>query len=72
MLLRFFCLQVEWLLKAICLIDLTTLAGDDTPVNVQRLCVKAVHPLSECVLNKIENAFNMNLQDLSNNLFYIV
>ncbi|CAH8624343.1 unnamed protein product [Schistosoma haematobium] len=57
-------IEVEWLLKAICLIDLTTLAGDDTPVNVQRLCVKAVHPLSECVLNKIENAFNMNLQDL--------
>ncbi|VDP56747.1 unnamed protein product [Schistosoma curassoni] len=57
-------IEVEWLLKAICLIDLTTLAGDDTPVNVQRLCVKAVHPLSECVLNKIENVFNMNLQDL--------
>ncbi|XP_018653149.1 LOW QUALITY PROTEIN: deoxyribose-phosphate aldolase [Schistosoma mansoni] len=45
------------LLKAVCLIDLTTLAGDDTPANVQRLCVKAAHPLSECVLNKIENAF---------------
>ncbi|VDQ04604.1 unnamed protein product [Trichobilharzia regenti] len=35
-------IEVEWLLKAICLIDLTTLAGDDTPVNVYRLCTAAV------------------------------
>ena len=32
--------QVAWLLRAISMIDLTTLAGDDTPGNVQRLCAK--------------------------------
>lgn len=37
--------QAAWLLRAITLIDLTTLAGDDTPGNVRRLCAKAVHPL---------------------------
>jgi len=30
--------QAAWLLKAISCIDLTTLSGDDTPSNVQRLC----------------------------------
>lgn len=37
--------QAAWLLKAITLIDLTTLSGDDTPSNVRRLCAKAVRPL---------------------------
>ncbi len=37
--------QAAWLLRAITLIDLTTLAGDDTPGNVRRLCAKAMHPL---------------------------
>jgi len=37
--------QAGWLLKAITLIDLTTLSGDDTPGNVRRLCAKARHPL---------------------------
>jgi deoxyribose-phosphate aldolase len=37
--------QAAWLLRAISLIDLTTLAGDDTPGNVKRLCAKAAHPL---------------------------
>ena len=37
--------QVAWLLKAITLIDLTTLAGDDTPGNVKRLCAKARSPV---------------------------
>ncbi|KAK4468621.1 hypothetical protein MN116_007809 [Schistosoma mekongi] len=58
-------IEVEWLLKAVCLIDLTTLAGDDTPVNVQRLCVKAAHPLSECILNKIQSEFNLSLHGLT-------
>lgn len=30
----------QWLLKAVSLIDLTTLAGDDTRSNVFRLCKK--------------------------------
>jgi deoxyribose-phosphate aldolase len=37
--------QAGWLLRAITLMDLTTLSGDDTPGNVQRLCAKARRPL---------------------------
>ncbi|MBY0238516.1 MAG: deoxyribose-phosphate aldolase [Burkholderiaceae bacterium] len=37
--------QAAWLVKAIELIDLTTLAGDDTPGRVERLCMKAMRPL---------------------------
>jgi deoxyribose-phosphate aldolase len=39
--------QAAWLLRAITLIDLTTLAGDDTPGNVRRLCAKGRRPLRE-------------------------
>tara|TARA_Y100000782_G_scaffold110585_1_gene137249 strand:- start:301 stop:1227 length:927 start_codon:yes stop_codon:yes gene_type:complete len=38
--------QAAWLLKAITLIDLTTLSGDDTYGKVDRLCEKAIRPLS--------------------------
>jgi deoxyribose-phosphate aldolase len=37
--------QAAWLLRAITLIDLTTLMGDDTDTNVRRLCAKARQPL---------------------------
>ncbi|PIE11335.1 MAG: deoxyribose-phosphate aldolase [Rhodobacterales bacterium] len=37
--------QAAWLARAITLIDLTTLAGDDTPGRVRRLCAKARQPL---------------------------
>jgi deoxyribose-phosphate aldolase len=37
--------QSAWLVKAIQCIDLTTLAGDDTPGRVRRLCAKARMPL---------------------------
>ena len=37
--------QAAWLLKAISLIDLTTLAGDDTENRVKRLCKKAMKPV---------------------------
>ncbi|KAI8428625.1 hypothetical protein MSG28_007361 [Choristoneura fumiferana] len=36
-----------WLLKAVTVIDLTTLSGDDTTSNVTRLCIRAAHPLSQ-------------------------
>ena len=39
--------QAAWLLKAITLMDLTTLSGDDTPGNVRRLCAKARRPLRD-------------------------
>ncbi|MGA3159268.1 MAG: deoxyribose-phosphate aldolase [Steroidobacteraceae bacterium] len=37
--------QAAWLLKAVTCIDLTTLAGDDTPGRVARLCAKARSPV---------------------------
>jgi deoxyribose-phosphate aldolase len=37
--------QAAWLLRAIQCLDLTTLAGDDTPGRVRRLCAKARQPL---------------------------
>ena len=37
--------QAAWLVKALTCIDLTTLAGDDTPGRVRRLCAKARNPL---------------------------
>lgn len=50
--------QAAWLLKAISMIDLTTLAGDDTRGNVLRLCEKAKNPVREDLLMKLgmENA----------------
>ena len=45
--------QAAWLLRAITLIDLTTLAGDDTPGNVRRLCAKAIHPVRHDLLDAI-------------------
>ncbi len=42
--------QAAWLVKALTCIDLTTLAGDDTPERVRRLCAKARRPLSDELL----------------------
>jgi deoxyribose-phosphate aldolase len=45
--------QAAWLLKAITLIDLTTLAGDDTPARVRRLCAKAKAPVRTDLLEAL-------------------
>ena len=45
--------QAAWLLKAITCIDLTTLAGDDTPGRVIRLCAKARRPVREDLLSAL-------------------
>ena len=45
--------QAAWLLKAITLMDLTTLSGDDTAGNVKRLCAKARHPLREDLVDAL-------------------
>ncbi|KAK7898717.1 hypothetical protein WMY93_019570 [Mugilogobius chulae] len=45
--------QAAWLLKALTCIDLTTLSGDDTPSNVQRLCLKALQPLRADLLKEL-------------------
>jgi deoxyribose-phosphate aldolase len=45
--------QAAWLLKAITLIDLTTLSGDDTEGRVQRLCAKARQPMRADLLDAL-------------------
>jgi deoxyribose-phosphate aldolase len=45
--------QAAWLVKALECIDLTTLAGDDTPGRVQRLCAKARRPLREDIVEAL-------------------
>jgi deoxyribose-phosphate aldolase len=45
--------QAAWLLRAITLMDLTTLSGDDTPGNVRRLCAKARQPVRQDVLEAL-------------------
>lgn len=42
--------QIAFMLKAVSCIDLTTLAGDDTPGRVRRLCQKAKHPVRRDIL----------------------
>ncbi len=46
--------QAAWLVQALTCIDLTTLAGDDTPGKVRRLCAKARRPLSDDLLAALE------------------
>jgi deoxyribose-phosphate aldolase len=45
--------QAAWLLKAISCIDLTTLAGDDTPGKVRRLCQKAKQPVRKDIIEAL-------------------
>lgn len=45
--------QAAWLLRAITLMDLTTLSGDDTPGNVRRLCAKARNPLRQDLIDAL-------------------
>src|SRR5260221_14623347 len=53
--------QAAWLLRAITCIDLTTLAGDDTPGNVLRLCAKARQPVRQDLLQAL-GASSMELK----------
>lgn len=46
--------QAAWLLRAITMIDLTTLAGDDTPGKVTRLCAKARQPLRQDLIDALD------------------
>lgn len=45
--------QAAWLVKALQCIDLTTLAGDDTPGRVHRLCAKAKRPLRDDIVDAL-------------------
>ncbi|MCT8330287.1 deoxyribose-phosphate aldolase [Albidovulum sediminis] len=42
--------QAAWLVNAIRCMDLTTLAGDDTPDRVRRLCAKARQPVADHIM----------------------
>ncbi|HEX8598435.1 MAG TPA: deoxyribose-phosphate aldolase [Chloroflexia bacterium] len=46
--------QAAWLLRAVTVIDLTTLSGDDTPGNVIRLCAKARRPVRDDLLEALD------------------
>jgi len=50
--------QTAWLLRAITCIDLTSLAGDDTPGTVRRLCTKALRPVQSDIIEAL------NVEDL--------
>jgi len=45
--------QAAWLLRAITLMDLTTLSGDDTPGRVRRLCAKGRSPVRPDLLEAL-------------------
>lgn len=45
--------QAAWLTRAVTLMDLTTLAGDDTPGRVRRLCAKARQPVRQDLLTAL-------------------
>jgi len=45
--------QAAWLLRAVTMIDLTTLSGDDTPGRVRRLCAKARQPIRPELLQQL-------------------
>ncbi|HEX6089552.1 MAG TPA: deoxyribose-phosphate aldolase [Gemmatimonadales bacterium] len=45
--------QAAWLLRAVTLMDLTTLSGDDTPGRVRRLCAKARQPVQPDLLEQL-------------------
>ena len=53
-----YCVQAAWLLRIASCIDLTTLSGDDTLANVQRLCFKAKQPIRQDLMAA------MGLEDL--------
>lgn len=45
--------RAGWLLRAIALMDLTTLSGDDTPGVVRSLCARARHPIRSDVVEAL-------------------
>src|SRR5688572_25850386 len=46
--------QAAWLLRAVTLMDLTTLSSDDTPGRVRRLCAKARQPVRADLLDAMD------------------
>lgn len=54
-------LNIVWAIKALQLTDLTTLAGDDTPSNVRRLCIRAAYPFTSDELKDIDEDLRDNI-----------
>lgn len=48
--------QAAWLLRAVSVIDLTTLDGADTASNVERLCFKAATPIRQDLVQSLDIA----------------
>jgi deoxyribose-phosphate aldolase len=46
--------QAAWLLRAVTLLDLTSLSGDDTPGRIRRLCDKARRPVRADLLDAMQ------------------
>ena len=46
--------QAAWLLRAVTLLDLTSLSGDDTPGRIRRLCDKARRPVRADLLEAMQ------------------
>ncbi len=46
--------QAAWLLRAITMIDLTTLSGDDTAGRVRRLCAKGANPVRADIMDALD------------------
>ena len=49
--------QAAWLVRAITCIDLTTLAGDDTPGRIKRICDKARQPIRQDILSVLDMGY---------------
>ncbi len=58
-------LRIAWLVRAIQMVDLTTLAGDDSSVNVERLCAKAKHPLGPAVVEALQRVHQFDASRIS-------
>uniref|UniRef100_A0A0X3PLA8 deoxyribose-phosphate aldolase n=1 Tax=Schistocephalus solidus TaxID=70667 RepID=A0A0X3PLA8_SCHSO len=56
--------EVQWLLRSVGSVDLTTLAGDDTSANVARLCAKAKRPLSTPILDKLSEKYAIKPEEV--------
>src|SRR3954453_6917733 len=48
--------QAAWLLRAVTLMDLTSLSGDDTPGRIRRLSAKARRPIRKDLLEAMQGA----------------
>ena len=47
--------EKAWALKALTLTDLTTLSGDDSNANVERLCLRAARPFTREMLKDLDD-----------------